>query len=218
MICPLCSNPHTSLYYHWVQRGHDYFSCPNCDYIFLSPTHRMDFAAEKKVYDYHENDPSDLAYRNFLNQLVVPLKEYIIPKEEFKTGLDFGCGSGPTLHLLLEDEGLKMDVYDPIYYPDQTLLSKSYDVVTCSEVFEHFKDPIGDFTKLYNALRPGGVLGVMTEFFHEERDFPNWHYIKYHAHIGFFSKKSLSWLAEKFSMEVDFFGDRIAIFKKSPLL
>ncbi len=214
MICPLCFNPNTTLFYRWLERGHDYFSCPNCGYIFLSPDQHLDPLAEKKVYDFHENDPRDLAYRNFLNQLVQPLKEYLRPKEEFSKGLDFGCGSGPTLHLLLEEEGLKMDIYDPLYYPNEELLFKSYDLITCSEVFEHFKDPIGDFTKLYRALRPGGVLGVMTEFFHKDRDFPNWHYIKYHTHVGFFSQSSLSWLSGRFNMEVDFIGDRIAIFKK----
>ncbi|MFI5391782.1 MAG: class I SAM-dependent methyltransferase [Bacteriovoracales bacterium] len=215
MICSLCSFPDTTLFYRWIERGHDYLLCPNCGYIFLSPVHHLDPLAEKKVYDFHENDPSDLAYINFLNQLVIPLKKYIHSRGEFSKGLDFGCGPGPTLHLLLEEEGLKMDIYDPLYYPNEELLLKSYDVVTCSEVFEHFKDPMGDFTKLYNALRPGGILGVMTEFFHEGRDFPNWHYIKYHTHVGFFSTNTLSWLARRFNMEVDFIGDRVAIFKKS---
>jgi SAM-dependent methyltransferase len=214
MICPLCSNQNTNLFFTWAQRGHDYYFCQNCDYRFLSKDHHLDSLSERKIYDFHENDPLDLAYRNFLNQLVLPLKEYLMPKDSFKTGLDFGCGPGPTLHLLLEDLGLNMSIYDPIYYPSRELLEKTYDVVTCSEVFEHFKDPMGDFTKLYKAIRPGGILGVMTELFHEGRDFSKWHYIKYHTHVGFFSKTTLTWLANKFELKVDFFGDRVAIFKK----
>ncbi len=214
MNCPLCSNT-TNFFFNWQERNYDYYSCQYCHYIFLAPQNHLSPQKEREVYDLHENNPNDLAYRDFLSQLVVPLKNHIHPKEQFLKGLDFGCGPGPTLHLMLEDLGIKMDIFDPIYFPDFNLLGNSYDLITCSEVFEHFKDPIGDFTKLYNALRRGGILGVMTEFYHEGRDFPNWHYIKYHTHVGFFSKNSLSYLADRFHMEINFYNDRIAVFKKN---
>ena len=51
-------------------------------------------------------------------------------------GLDFGCGPGPTLSLMLEGQGHQLALFD-IYYADNPLLLQgSYDFITGTEVVE----------------------------------------------------------------------------------
>ena len=204
-MCPLCQKDQTYIFHS------DYQRCTICQFIFLSPDKRVDKTEEKRQYDLHENNPNDPGYRKFLSQIVDPLKIYL-PKDKKLQGLDFGCGPGPTLNLMLEDEGIEMSIYDPFYYPQKETLENKYHVITCTEVAEHFFDPLNEFKKLRNLLHKGGVLGIMTDLFSEDMDFKNWHYVKDPTHVGFFSKESLSWLARKLGWQVEIFGKRVAIF------
>ncbi len=56
-------------------------------------------------------------------------------------GLDFGCGPGPTLSLMLEEAGHSMALYDIFYHPDTQVLNRQYDFMTATEVIEHLQDP-----------------------------------------------------------------------------
>jgi Methyltransferase domain len=72
-----------------------------------------------------------------------------------KTSLDFGGGDG-LLCRLLRDRGIAaetMDEYaDPAYARGhQGDLSKKYDLITASEVFEHLPDPAATLGKLFQA-------------------------------------------------------------------
>lgn len=204
-MCPLCQKDQTYLFHT------DYHRCSNCHLIFLSPDKRVDEIEEKRQYDLHENNPDDPGYRSFLSQIVNPLKKYL-PEDKNLKGLDFGCGPGPTLNLLLEEEGIEMSVYDPFYYPNQEALDRKYDVITCTEVAEHFFNPLKEFKFLKGSLKEEGVLGIMTDLFSDDIEFSKWHYIKDPTHVGFFSKESLSWLARELNLKVEIFGKRVAIF------
>ncbi len=203
-MCPLCQEDKTYLFHS------DYYKCSNCSFIFLSPDKRVDQTEEKRQYDLHENNPDDPEYRQFLSQIIDPLKAYL-PKNEKLSGLDYGCGPGPTLNLMLEDEGIEMKIYDPFYYPKKENLNRLYDVITCTEVAEHFFNPLEEFKKLKELLKTGGVLGIMTDLYSEDMDFKNWHYIKDPTHVGFFSRESLSWLAQELELKLEIFGKRVAI-------
>ncbi|MGB2360319.1 MAG: methyltransferase, partial [Porticoccaceae bacterium] len=62
----------------------------------------MSSAAEKAIYDQHQNSPDDLQYRRFLSRLTEPLLERLGPCSR---GLDFGCGPGPTLSVMMAEQG-----------------------------------------------------------------------------------------------------------------
>ncbi|TDJ04141.1 MAG: hypothetical protein E2O68_08615, partial [Deltaproteobacteria bacterium] len=119
-MCPLCQEDNTSLF---LSSKNNYFKCSNCSFVFLSPDERVNQAEEKRQYDLHENNPDDPGYRKFLSQIIDPLKKYL-PKDKKLQGLDYGCGPGPTLNLMLEDEGVDMSIYDPFYYPQGEILDR----------------------------------------------------------------------------------------------
>ena len=95
--CPLCKSENNSLLYKDHLR--DYLQCANCDLVFVPTEYHLSLAEEKERYDTHNNNPKDSRYRQFLSQLTTPLN-LLIPNRSF--GLDFGCGPGPTLSLMLE--------------------------------------------------------------------------------------------------------------------
>jgi SAM-dependent methyltransferase len=203
-MCPLCQENEIQVFHS------HYFRCSNCAFIFLDPNKRVDIQEEKRQYDLHENNPQDLGYRNFLSQIINPLKQYL-PRDKKLKGLDYGSGPGPTLNLMLEEEGIEMRLYDPFYHPHEENLKRKYDVITCTEVAEHFFNPYIEFKKLKGLLKNGGVLAIMTDLYTEDMDFKNWHYIKDPTHVGFFSPYSLNWLAENLDLKVEIFGKRVAI-------
>ena len=166
---------------------------------------------EKAQYDLHENRYDDLDYRNFLNRLAKPLLERLEPNS---VGLDFGCGPGPTLSLILEEAGHWVSIYDPIYYPDINLLSQSYDFITATEVFEHQHQPEKDLKVLFNALNTGGWLGIMTKRVLDKESFTKWHYIQDPTHVCFWSETTFQWLSKKWGSSVELLEPDVVLIQK----
>lgn len=117
--CPLCQNQRTHHYFEDKRR--EYLQCEQCSLVFVNPDQRLDAESEKAHYDLHENNPDDLGYRRFLSRIADPITERISPQSN---GIDFGCGPGPTLSLMLEEAGHNMALYDLYYHPDTSVLEK----------------------------------------------------------------------------------------------
>ena len=169
-------------------------------------------AEEKSRYDTHNNDPNDHRYRHFLSQLLVPLLERIQQKSN---GLDFGSGPGPTLSLMLEECGHSVDLYDKFYANDISVFEKKYDFITATEVVEHLSEPIAEISRLIEMLNNQGHLAVMTQILTPQIDFSSWYYKNDPSHVGFFTKKSLSFLASYLNIEVYFISERVVFFQKN---
>ncbi|PYE30504.1 methyltransferase family protein [Idiomarina fontislapidosi] len=209
LLCPLCES-HTQFYAR--DRRRSFYQCEHCQLVFADPKTHIDLAEEKRLYETHENDPADAHYRGFLNRLWQPLK-VLCQQSNYKTALDFGSGPGPTLHLMMREAGLDAHHYDPIYSPDKTRLSQSYDVVTCTEVIEHFCYPQQDFIRLRSLVKPGGVLATMTKPCVAAQQFPNWHYKNDLTHVSFFSERTYHYIAERFGFSVDRVSDQVTFFR-----
>ena len=181
MHCPLCQHASCAPFAKIAERR--YFRCPACLLTFLDPAQRLDPAAERTHYDLHDNNPDDPHYRAFLDRLAQPLIKRLTPGSQ---GLDFGCGPGPALAIMLRERGFEMEVYDPIYAPNERVLSRQYDFVTCTEVAEHLYQPDKVFALLATLVRPNGWLGVMTGLLTEEIDFSRWHYHRDPTHVCFY--------------------------------
>jgi len=209
--CPLCHH-HQTLHYHQKTDPHlgqrDYHLCPRCHLIFLDPKQRLTSAQEKAIYDQHQNNPKQAGYLQFLNKLALPLKTHL---RKGSKGLDFGCGPGPSMGELLPDQKIKN--YDPIFFPDQTLLGETYHFITCTEVVEHLFDPNQTFGTLKGLLHPrGGHLGIMTEVFRDDLDFASWWYHKDPTHVCFYRQSTFEWIGEAFGWEIEFSGASVVIF------
>ena len=209
MLCPLCNNSDATFYSKDKRR--DYFQCQNCALVFVPVEQRLSSLEEKAEYDKHENNPNDTGYRNFLSRLHSPVEEFI---KEHSKGLDFGCGPGPTLSVMFEENGHQVDNYDIFYADNKDIFNKRYDFITSSEVFEHLFKPGDVFEQIISILKPGGVLGVMTKRVTSKTAFDNWHYKNDKTHVCFFSDKTFEWLADNYNLKLDIIGNDVVLLIK----
>jgi 2-polyprenyl-3-methyl-5-hydroxy-6-metoxy-1,4-benzoquinol methylase len=130
--------------------------------------------------------------------------------------LDFGCGPGPTISILLKELGGEVENYDPIFYKNDEALTKTFDVVTSTEVVEHFKSPEADWNMLVSLIKPQGLLAVMTQFISSDVDYKTWWYKNDPTHVVFYKEETLEYLANRFQLEI-IFNDKksVVIFRKN---
>ena len=167
---------------------------------------------EKAIYDHHENSPLDSKYRHFLSRLFEPINLRLSANS---SGLDFGSGPGPTLSIMFEEAGHEMQIYDPYYASDETVLTAKYDFVTASEVVEHLCQPITDLQRMWNCVRPGGTLGIMTRRTPAAvADFDNWHYTKDPTHVSFYGDTTFAWLADHWNAKLNLLENDVVLLHK----
>ena len=188
--CPVCRAASPAAFGTFDGRG--YWRCDTCGARGLDPQHYPDAATERAEYDRHDNRVDDPGYRRFLDKLASPLKTRLAPRSR---GLDYGCGPGPALAAMLREAGHEMALFDPVYAPDPAPLGATYDFITCTEVAEHFHNPVAEFDRLGALLRPGGVLAVMTCFVTDDARFGGWHYRKDPTHVVFYRAGTFEHLA-----------------------
>ena len=207
--CPLCRTPHATAYFQDKKRP--YLRCPHCALVFVPEPHRVSPQKEKETYDLHDNNPQDKGYRAFLSRMSAPLMERLPPHQH---GLDFGCGPGPTLSVMLKEHGHTMDIFDPFYHNEPQRLTHTYDFITATEVVEHLRDPDAEFTTLFGMLGPGGWLGIMTKMVTDQAAFSRWHYTHDPTHICFFSKETFEYIGQRFNAELSFSGNDVVLLQK----
>lgn len=205
MNCLLCHSISTL-------KSDETFLCPDCGLVFKNPALHLSNEEDLKRYSSHQNNKEDQGYIDFLNKLVIPLAGFL--PSQFNA-LDFGCGPGPTLGLLLSKFGGVVENYDPIFFPRKELLDKKFDVVTSTEVVEHFKNPAEDWALLVDRVKAGGLLAIMTQFINSGIDYKSWWYKNDPTHVVFYQEKTFEFLAAKFGLEV-LFDDKksVIIFRK----
>ena len=208
-ICPLCGEKQINHFHEDKHRR--YLQCVNCKLVFVPSEFWLSTKEEKATYDLHINDPSDKGYRRFLSRLKSPLQEKLEPDQ---VGLDFGCGPGPTLSVMMEEEHYQMDLYDPFYFNDISVFGKKYDFITSTEVMEHLQNPRLTLKKLFHMLKPGAYLGIMTKLVKDQNAFKKWHYIHDLTHICFFSRKTFEYITEQYSAHLEIIGNDVIILQK----
>ena len=213
VLCPLCLSPSARSFSINAVFKREYFRCAGCALVFVPRKFHLSVQEQKGRYDLHRNDPGDQAYCQFLSKLITPLLGHLKPGAE---GLDFGCGPGPAIAGILEKEGMRVQNYDPFYFPSQELLEKRYDFITCTEVIEHFDDPRRDFMKLKGLLKgEGSILAVMTEVWREDKEFANWWYQNDPCHVSFYSESTLHWISQWLGLELHRPHRNVAFFKSA---
>ena len=108
-----------------------------------------------------------------------------------------------------------MDLYDKFYANDISVFEKKYDFITATEVVEHLSEPMSEISRLIEILNNKGHLAVMTQILTPQTNFSSWYYKNDPSHVGFFTKKSLSFLASYWNIEVYFISERVVFFQKN---
>ncbi len=200
MKCKICGGLTRKFYDK--QFDNDYFYCEACEFISRDEETIISPEEEKSKYDGHNNTYENEGYvnmfRGFLDGTVMPFVT------DGKEGLDFGSGPGPVLSQLLTREyGYDMTIYDLFYAPDKAYENKQYDLLTCTEVVEHLRNPLDYFKHFKSLVKPGGVIGIMT-LWHPKDDaiFCDWHYRRDVTHISFFTPKTMAKIAELLDIEL----------------
>lgn len=206
--CPLCQGGTGELFFEDSTRR--YMRCCLCQLIFVPPVYWLNAEDERATYDLHENVADDPGYRRFLSRLTMPLLERLRPHQH---GLDFGCGPGPTLSIILEEYGHKVELYDPFYANNPSVFDSTYDFICATEVVEHLRDPHQVFTTLFKLVKQGGWLGIMTKLVSDQNAFSNWHYIRDMTHICFYHRNTFIYLAHRFNAELTFIGQDVVLFR-----
>jgi len=192
----------------------NFLQCTNCKLVFVPSDFHLTLPQQRDRYLEHNNDPMDSEYRAFLSRLRGPLLPLL---KEGDVGLDFGCGPGPALAQMLRESGYKVDLYDPLFQDNKSVLEKNYDFVTCTETIEHFSNPAFDFALLDSVVKDGGVLGVMTSILYEEVIFEDWHYKLDPTHVSFYTPLTMEWLSNKFNWVIKSTHKNVYLFIKQGL-
>jgi SAM-dependent methyltransferase len=194
-----------------TDNSRQYYRCVSCELVFVPSEFHLSHAEEKARYDCHENDPQDIRYRQFVGRLFEAMQPHLCPAS---TGLDFGSGPGPALAEIFREAGYTMLLFDPYYAPDPQALSRSYDFIVSTETVEHLSRPGEELDRLWNCLKPGGHMGIMTKRISDPANFPEWHYIRDETHISFFADKTFQYLAQIWKAELTILSQDMILLKK----
>lgn len=194
-----------------VVRGRGYRRCEGCKATLLDAKQWPTAEAEYARYLRHRNNPSDAGYRRFLSKLADPLIKRLPLRQE---GLDYGCGPGPVLAEMLVEAGHRMRLFDPYFFPDRSVLTQSYDFITCTEAIEHFHRPAEEFARLERMLRPGGWLAVMTSFQDDDERFESWRYRLDPTHVVFYRESTLRFIARNLKLACEIPVKDVALMQK----
>jgi len=210
LTCPLCASKKTYLFH--TDEDSQYWRCRTCLLTFRPRDQHLTHDKEFARYRLHQNDPADPDYRVFLDRLAQQIIPHLPPGAD---GLDYGSGPGPTLSVMLEEQGYPMNIYDPYFAPNDEVLQQTYDFITCTETAEHFALPNIEFNRFNNLLCIGGWLGIMTSILDDDHSFSNWWYIRDPTHTCFYRKETMRWIAIKFKWRLELPAPNIALFQKS---
>eukprot|EP00759_Apiculatamorpha_spiralis_P052120 PhF_6_TR5609/c0_g1_i1/m.8101 len=220
-LCPVCKTKISCLDEFCRDQRRAYVKCPKCFLVFVPEAYHVSADVEKAEYDLHENNPGDLGYQEFLMRAVTPLeKEYagVVPSPTL-VGLDFGCGPGPTLHLLAKAKIpsiARVDLYDKFYFPNESVWDHQYNFITATEVIEHVVDSIAVLDRLWSCIVPGGIIVIMTKRVEGSPEkFVCWHYKNDPTHIRFFHVETFKFIEQRWgNATLDVVGADVVVFRK----
>ncbi len=190
-----------------------YSVCLNCGFIYKDKLFHVDREEELKNYSLHNNSFESVGYVEIFEKLI---KDYLLPLNIMGKVLEYGSGPGPVLKELLIKEGYNVFDYDPFFNDNIQYLNHKYELITSTEVVEHFYDPLKEFAHLANLLEQGGYLVIMTNLrTMNHTDFLDWWYRRDITHVSFYTMKSLEVIAKRFDLKIiDSNHINIVVFQK----
>ncbi len=201
MVCRLCGAEAET----FKAGGTTYAECPECSYIGVDPALLPAPKAEVARYRLHQNSYEDERYRVWIAEFLDAAAAFMPAGARV---LDFGSGPEPVPARLLTERGCAVSIYDPYFAPGDAWRQGTWDAILVHEVAEHLSYPLPVFIILAGLLVPGGALCVRTRFppraceTKDRAEFARWRYRMDETHVGFFSERSMAWLAERLELKV----------------
>ena len=186
----------------------DYLKCGFCEVIVRKEL--LELSEERERYGQHQNSIEDSRYINFLQPAIDAALEILKPGQIL---LDYGCGPSPVLAEIIKRQGFESDYWDPCFF-DKKFKVSEYDVITCTEVAEHFASPITSFKKLFGLLASGGSLVLETFRYDDVKDFEDWYYQRDPTHVCFYNRTSFEVLARDFGCSLKVLSESLSVFTK----
>jgi len=207
-ICPICQSSAT----HFLQdKRRTYLKCPNCQLIFVPKENHVSVEIEKKRYDKHINTKKNKGYIAQFKNLI---EQISMDHPKGAKGLDFGSGPSPVLAKLLTDKGFNMSIYDLFYTDTPEIFKDQYDFISATEVIEHLANPVTEMKRLWDCIKPGGKLYILTQRYPVKKEFLQWYYKNDPTHISYFQKETFKELAAILSAELEMKDKTLVILTK----
>lgn len=209
--CIICKEETETIIDSQIRVTHSH--CKNCGFIYKNKEFHLNLDTEFENYKMHNNSFQSEGYVNIFINL---LNDYIKPLNITGKVLEFGSGPGPVLKELLLREGYDVFDFDPFFNKNLKYLKHKYQLITSTEVVEHFTDPLKEFKHLSGLLEKDGYLLLMTRLRTMEADeFITWWYRRDLTHIAFYSIKTFEEIAKLFKLKIVKTNDiNIIIFQK----
>ena len=155
----------------------------------------------------HNNNNQDSGYIEYMSDLSQCVLAH---QKNHDLGLDYGCGPSHTIEFLLPS--MRLNNYDPNFYPNSDALELKYDFIVLSEVIEHLKNPLQEVLKIKKLLKNNSRLYIQTQMYNENTDFANWYYRRDPTHIVFFNKQSFEFIKKLANFKhVEFVSNKLII-------
>ena len=159
--------------------------CDDCGFIYKQKEFHMSLDSEVTEYNKHNNSFESLGYVDMFVRLIDGFIDDLNIERKI---LEFGSGPGPVLKELLIRKNHKVFDYDPFYNPNEEYKNHKYQLITSTEVAEHFSDPLKEFAHLTSLLEDDGYLLIMTSFRTMSEDkYLKWWYRRDGTHISFYN-------------------------------
>lgn len=216
--CPVCQNPQLASY---KKAGKHYplKICPKCRLVFNGG--KVKKAGDVYTENYYTSKKIKGGYFNYVEEAAVNKLtfKHRLKKISQKTDpqksllLDLGCALGDFLEVCrdtLWENALGTDVSSfavkkcrdkglRVYHAKsrqtkEVLKENSFDVVTLQDVLEHFPDPKKEVEKIYQLLKPGGLLFMSTPdigSFSAKAMGKYWYHYKEAEHLFYFNRKNI---------------------------
>ncbi len=196
----------------FLAREQVYYFCRNCELIFIDTEFFPSKKEEKRVYDRHENT---LANQGYVNRFENFIDKIELKSKDIDTILDWWSWPNPVLAYILREYWYDVDIYDPYYAKHKVYKDKKYDIITSTEVFEHFENPLETIKLIYGLIKDDGWLAIMTNMHDADLDkFQDWRYTRDDTHIAFYSLSTFQYVASKFDMDIEYRDDEIILLQK----
>ena len=200
-LCTVCDSLTHPIQYVTKRSKTTYHRCLSCGFTVKDPADILPVQDEFSLYQQHNNSISNQGYVRFLSDFI---HQAVLPFARGKSCLDYGSGPEPVLKQILErDHGCAVAIYDKFYAPARIFEGKTYDLITCTEVLEHIRDPLEVFAVFRKAMHELSVLSLMTWFRPKsDSEFLRWSYIRDATHIAFYTMDAVQRIADQFDMRI----------------